>query len=240
MSIRLQTFLARADVASRRKAEAIIASGRVKVNGSVVLQKGYGVDPDRDRITFDGKMLSFSEKEYYILNKPKGYISTVRDPYAQRIVIDLITKKRSRLYPVGRLDKNTTGILLMTNDGRLAHRLTHPSFEIKKIYTVKAKGSIRDDALLRLEKGVMLDGALTAPCSVRHIDRSGKTTELDIEIHEGKKRQIRRMFEAIGHPVLSLKRIAFAGMKLGSLKEGSFRKLTGSEVAKLKRILKLR
>ncbi|MFC1590697.1 pseudouridine synthase [Candidatus Omnitrophota bacterium] len=234
MRLRLQSFLSKAGVSSRRAAEGLISAGRVRVNGAVMPRKGFGVDTDKDVISLDGKRLSFSAKEYYIVNKPKGYISTVKDPHAEKRVVDLVPDKRLRLYPVGRLDKDTTGVLLLTNDGDLAYRLTHPSFEVEKLYSVRAKGCLSDPGLKSLKAGIDLDGKLTAPCRVRSLALKKTETSLVLEMHEGRKRQIRRMFEAIGHPVIELQRVGFAGLRLGALKCGESRKLTEAEVKRLK------
>ena len=235
MKRRLQTFLAACGVSSRRGADTVIADGRVSVNGKIVLEKGFRIDTDTDIVAVDGKRLVLEEKAYYIVNKPKGYISTVRDPHATRTVVDLVPGKDARLFPVGRLDKDTTGLLLLTNDGDLANQLMHPRFEIIKKYRAKVLERLSAREISELESGISLDEARTAPCRVSVISSNERWTLLDIEIHEGKKRQIRRMFKAIGHPVIELARIEFAGLTLGTLKTGEFRRLSQAEVEQLKR-----
>ena len=232
--MRLQTFLARAGAASRRSVEAIIISGRVTVNGQVVRERGHPVDPARDSIGLDGREVSAPQKVYYMVNKPKGVTSTVRDAHASRTVIDLLPPGSPRMYPVGRLDKLSTGIILLTNDGELTHRLTHPRFGVKKIYRARVKGVLTDADVERIAKGVELEDGLTAPCRVRIVSRSKDDTDCEIELHEGRKRQIRRVFAALGHDVIELKRISFGRLGLGDLNEGEFRKLTDDEIKLLK------
>ena len=228
--MRLQTFLAHAGVASRRSAEGIIGSGRVAVNGQVVRDRSFSVAEGKDTVALDGKAISLVSKEYYILNKPKGVTSTVKDAYAARTVIELLPKDSGRLYPVGRLDRETTGLILLTNDGDLAYRLTHPRFEIKKIYRARVKGILREEEAHILAKGVELEDGVSAPAKIKVVSRTKDETVCDIEIHEGKKRQVRRMFAAVGHKALELKRTSFAGIKLGDLKEGESRRLTDEEL----------
>lgn len=235
---RLQSFLGRAGVSSRRGAAAVILAGRVSVNGAPVYEKGFRVDPERDTVTFDGTSITGSAKQYFIVHKPKRYISTVRDPFADKTVLDLVPKEEGRLYPVGRLDKDTTGIILLTNDGDLAYGLTHPKFEIAKVYRVRARGLLDTTALTKIRKGVELDDGVTAEARVSNVACGENETTFDLEIHEGRKRQVRRMLDAVGHPVVSLERIEFAGLRLGAVSLGGFRRLTKKEVARLKTLCK--
>ncbi len=232
--MRLQTFLARAGVASRRSSEAIINSARVAVNGHVVRERGISVDPEKDRVEVDGKAVSLIKKVYYILNKPKAVISTVKDRHASRTVIECLRQNSAGLYPVGRLDKDTTGIILLTNDGELTHLLTHPRFGVKKVYRARVDGFLSDEDAVKISGGVELEDGITSPCVIRILSRSKDDTDCEITIREGRKRQIRRMFAASGHDVMELKRVAFAGLELGDLGEGESRKLTGEEVALLR------
>ncbi len=232
--MRLQTFLAHAGISSRRSSADIIESGAVAVNGKVVLEKWHPVEPGVDRVTLYGKAVSTVSKLYYVLNKPRGVTSTVKDSHAKSAVVDLLPRKLGRLYPVGRLDKDTTGIILLTNDGELTHRLTHPRFAVAKVYVAKVKGRVLENELKKLSEGVRLEDGLTAPCRARILSFAEDTTVCEIEIREGKKRQVRRMFDSLGHRVLDLKRTFFAGIGLGDLEEGEFRKLSASEVEALK------
>lgn len=235
MKKRLQTVLSHAGVASRRKAAELIEEGKVKINGQRVTEKGLRVDPEECEIFIDGKPLPRKEKKYYfLLNKSKGVISTAKDTHSRKNVTDFFKGKEARLYPIGRLDKDTTGILLVTNDGHLAHRLAHPSFEIEKEYVATVDGFLPLDKIKKLEKGVELDGKITAPCRIK-LRRKGKANTLyRMTLHEGKKRQIKRMFEAVGGRVTALKRVKYAGLTLGGLNEGEYRELTAREVRKLK------
>jgi pseudouridine synthase len=232
--MRLQTFLAAAGIASRRSAEALIRSGRVAVNGAIVRQKGYRVIPQSDTVFFDGKKVSAKAKLYYMMNKPKGVTSTVKDPYASKTVVDFAPKGAGRLYPIGRLDKDTTGLILLTNDGELAYRLTHPRFGVKKVYEATVKGALRPEELAALEKGIELEDGLTSPCRARVLSRRLERTICEIAIQEGRKRQIRRMFASLGHRVIELKRTSFAGIRLGDLKEGDVRPLAKREISSFK------
>ena len=228
--IRLHKAIAQAGIASRRKAEKLIASGKVRVNGKIVKKQGVIVEPSRDTIeVLGGKISPFAKRKYYfLLNKPVGYVTTTKDPHHRKTVMELVPDIKG-LFPVGRLDKNTTGLLLITNDGELAYRLTHPKFEIEKVYNAEVDGDIIESELKKLEKGVHIDGKRTSPCKIKI---SNKAT-VQLKIHEGRKRQVRRMFEAIGHRVLKLDRIEYAGIRAG-IKRGACRKLRPSEIKKLK------
>jgi 23S rRNA pseudouridine2605 synthase len=236
---RLQKVLAQAGVASRRACEELIRQGRVQVNGQVVTELGTKVDPNLDEISVDGTPIADpAEKVYLILNKPPGYISTVHDPWGRPTVLDLIPYEE-RLYPVGRLDAESEGLLLLTNDGRLTHRLTHPRYEHEKEYLTLVRGRPRDAVLSRLRRGVDLEEGRTAPAEVNRVSRKEgletppDTTWLRIVIHEGRKRQIRRMCAAVGHPVQRLVRVRMGPIELGDLAVGEYRPLSAKEVRRL-------
>jgi len=230
---RLQKVMARAGVASRRKSEEIIATGRVKVNGKVVTEPGSKVDPF-DIIEVNGQIISAEKKVYLILNKPVGYVSTLNDPHGRKTIIDLVKGVSQRIYPVGRLDYDTSGLLIMTNDGKLTHILTHPSYQVAKTYRVEVRDHPEEDDFYKLRKGVNLNDGLTAPAILKNISRKRKSTFFDLTIHEGRNRQVRRMCEEIGFPVISLKRIIYDFLKLNGLSEGRYRFLTEKEVQRLK------
>lgn len=234
---RLQKFLARAGVASRRHAEEIIEQGRVKVNGSTVTRQGLKIDPHRDRVEVDGKIIGRPEKKVYLLlHKPPGYVTTVRDPQGRPKVTDLLTGVRERVYPVGRLDCDAQGLLLLTNDGELAYRLTHPSYEVPKTYRVRVQGLPGPEKLAALTRGVELEDGPTAPARVRLVSKLQKEALLEITIHEGRNRQVKRMCQHIGHPVLTLCRTRMGPLQLGQLRPGEHRWLTFKEVTRLKKI----
>jgi 23S rRNA pseudouridine2605 synthase len=230
--MRLAKHLAHAGVASRRAAEGLIAAGRVTVGGEVVRDPARDVD-GTERIAFDGRPVGAAEHDrvVYVLNKPAGVVSTAQDTHGRRTVVDLVKAGR-RLYPIGRLDADTTGLILLTDDGALAHRLTHPSFEVPKTYRAVVRNPpVREPALRSLREGVELDDGRTAPARVRRIGPG----ELELTIHEGRKRQVRRMCEAVGHRVESLERVAFGPLRLGVLPPGGHRRLTPAEVERLRK-----
>jgi 23S rRNA pseudouridine2605 synthase len=229
--MRLGKFLAHAGIASRRRAEDLVHAGRVSVGGITVRDPARDVD-ERSDVAVDGKPVSGAEPhEIWALHKPAGVVSTAKDTHGRRTVLDLVSQGKGRLYPVGRLDADTTGLILLTNDGELANRLMHPSFEVPKTYRVKVtKPPIREEALHALRKGVELEDGVTAPALVRRLHAD----ELDITIHEGRKRQVRRMCDAVGHPVKSIERIAFGPLRLGALPRGQARKLTPAETQRLR------
>ncbi|MDH3975415.1 MAG: rRNA pseudouridine synthase [Deltaproteobacteria bacterium] len=236
--IRLQKILARAGVASRREAEKIILSGKVKVNGKTVTELGTKADPEKDLIQVEGRKLSFAEKKvYYLLNKPTGYVTTMKDPRGRKTVADLLSSIEVRVYPVGRLDYDTSGLLIITNDGETANNLTHPKKEVDKRYEAKVKGIPSQEALSKLEKGIMLEDGMTAPARTRLLKKEGTRAWVEIIIHEGRNRQVRRMFEAIGHRVIKLKRVSLGPLKLGSLAPGKIRPLTAKERESLKALI---
>lgn len=233
MRERLQKFLARAGIASRRHAEKLIQQGTVLVNGERV-ELGTRVDPTMDVVTFNGRVVRpEQEKLYLMLNKPTGVLTTVHDPHGRKTVLDLVPACRERLYPVGRLDLDTAGLLLLTNDGDFAYALTHPKFKVSKKYQAWVRGMPEEQALKHLQAGIDLDDGATAPAEARTLKQQPGQTLLELIIHEGRKRQVRRMCAAVGHPILSLTRVQFGCLELGDLPLGQVRQLTGREVAAL-------
>lgn len=230
---RLQKVLAQAGVASRRKCEEIILEGRVKVNGVVAQELGTKVDPMRDRIEVDGNPIRSENKVYIVMNKPRGVVTTASDPQGRQTVLDLLEDISERVYPIGRLDLDTAGLLLLTNDGTLANGLMHPSGEIHKVYRAWVKGVISGEKLKRLATGVELEDGMTAPAQVRKIEEGTNETLIELTIHEGRNRQVRRMCEAVGHPVKSLMRTQLSYLKLGRLRYGEWRHLTPVEIERL-------
>jgi len=237
--IRLQVALAKAGTASRRKAAELIESGQVKVNGKIVREKGFRVNISKDKIIVNKKELSFENKSYYILNKPQGVLSTAKDERNRKTVLDFLKGAKNRLYPVGRLDKDTTGLIILTNDGEITFRLTHPKFGIKRVYEVKVEGSVEEKALKRLKDGVTIDGKPARAEKIILRKKSASQTDFTLTIGEGRKREIRKMCDAIGHRVLELKRIAFGPLRLKGLKTGSVRELTGTELKAIKKAIGL-
>ena len=226
--MRLNAYLARAGVASRRKADELIKAGRVTVNGEPgQLNTFVG---KQDRVELDGKPLARQSLAYVLLHKPAGVVTTASDPHRRPTVVELVSDFPVRVVPVGRLDADTTGALLLTNDGELAHRLAHPRYEVEKVYEADVEGEPSDDALRRLETGVELDDGLTAPARARRLG-PGK---VELVIHEGRKHQVKRMLEAVGHPVTRLHRSRYAGLTLKGLGPGDSRELTGAEVERLR------
>lgn len=240
MQERLQKVLAQAGIASRRDAEKIITEGRVKVNGSKVTELGTKVDPNKDKIFVDGKKITAEKKKYYLFNKPKGVVTTLSDPEGRKTIMDYFKKSGERLFPVGRLDYNTEGLLLLTNDGNLSQFLTHPGHAIDKTYRVAALGIIPEEKLDKLRVGVKLDDGMTASAVVNLIEyqHEKNLTVFDIIMHEGRNRQVRRMCEHIGHSVRNLKRTKFANLTLSGLKRGQYRELDKAEVDNLYKLVK--
>ncbi len=240
MQQRLQKLIANAGLASRRKAEEWIQKGRVTVNGDKVTELGAGADPDKDEVRVDGKLLPpVYEHTYIMLHKPEGYVTTTKDPQGRPTVMGLVKKVRRRIYPAGRLDYNTSGLLLLTSDGDLTKALTHPSSSVPKTYYVKVKGRVGNQAIQELRKGPDIGGGPLQPSDVRFVKFSrgqGSHSWIEITITEGRTRQIRRMCKAVGHPVMKLKRTGIGPLKLGSLQPGDFRPLTDREVSSLKKI----
>ena len=228
--IRLQKYMAQCGVASRRGAEELIRSGRIKVNGIIVTEMGVQVS-DNDRVEVDGRLIRREERLVYILlNKPSGFVTTVTDPQGRPTVMSLIKGVEERIYPVGRLDYDTTGLLILTNDGDFTYQNTHPGHEITKTYVAEVFGIPSNDALRSLREGVLIDGRSTFPADVQVVETKIKSTVLKIVIHEGRNRQIKRMCEAVGHDVLRLKRSAVGKLKLGDLKLGQWRYMSPQEV----------
>lgn len=233
--MRLQKYLAICGVSSRRNAEKMIAEGRVSVNGTVVTEMGVQVDESADCVCVDGvQVLPESEKHYIAYNKPIGEVSTSNDPEGRATVLDRFRDYPVRLFTVGRLDYDSEGLILLTNDGEMMNRVLHPKFEIKKVYLVRASNQVTEEEMLRLRKGVMVDGKLTSPAEVRLIRHDPFSTDLLITIHEGRNRQVRKMIDGIGHQVVRLKRVQFGSVVLGDLPSGMWRKLTEREISSLK------
>jgi 23S rRNA pseudouridine2605 synthase len=234
-AIRLQKYLADQGVASRRKAEEMITAGRVAVNGQVVIAMGVKIRPGIDRVHVDGKPVQQAPSlRYILLHKPAGYICSTKDEKGRRTVLDLVGKLDCRIYPVGRLDYDTSGLLLLTNDGLLTNRLLHPSHQVEKTYLVTIEGLVGKDALRKLQSGILLADGITAPATTRIRSSKNNLTLLEITIHEGRNRQVRRMVEAIGHQVVRLKRIRLAFLELKDLRAGEWRELTPAEIKRLK------
>lgn len=234
---RLQKYMAACGVASRRKCEALIEAGDVQVNGQTVTELGYKIDPMTDRVCVNGVEISTPDKIYVLLHKPRGYITTVEDTHDRKTVIDLLTDVNDRVYPVGRLDCNTSGLLLLTNDGQLTNKMTHPSFELDKVYVATVKGIVSDESLKQLESGIMLEDGMTSPAKVKRIKEQEGNSVIEITIHEGRNRQVRRMFEAVGHTVVKLRREKIGFLTLRNLGSGMYRHLEPKEVQKLKQVL---
>lgn len=229
--IRLQKFLAHAGVASRRKCEAIIENGRVQVDGKTVTTMGVKVIPGKEKITVDNKEILSAEKHVYILlNKPKGYVTTVADPQGRPIVTSFLQNVKERVFPVGRLDLDTEGALLLTNDGELTQAILHPSNQVFKTYEAKVDGIPDSSDLRALETGIMVENKKTSPAKVRLIKKIKRNSIIQITIHEGRKRQVKKMLQAVGHPVLSLKRLAYGKLELGNLAPGKYRFLKKNDI----------
>ena len=238
--IRLQKALADAGVASRRKAEELITAGRVKVNGQVITELGFKVS-DSDEILFDDQLVSREEKVYYLLNKPTGYVSTVKDEKGRKTVLDLLDKDEvvERVYPVGRLDTDTAGLIILTNDGDLTYQLTHPKHEVEKEYQARVKGIIVRNKAKDILKGVIIDkDHLAVPKSFRviELDKENQTTLVSIVLTEGRNREVRKIMEAVGHPVINLTRIRFAFLTTEGVGRGYYRKLKFHEIKQLKNL----
>ncbi len=235
MEIRLQKYLADCGVASRRKAEELILKGLVKVNGKVITELGTKVNDARDKVEFNGEILKVKNRKIYILlNKPAGYISASKDQFDNPSVLHLIDIKE-RIFPVGRLDKDTTGALILTNDGDFSYLLTHPKHEVNKVYIAEVVGRPTDEEMRTFMKGVYVDGKKTSPAKIRIIKETKKNSVIEIIIHEGRNRQVKKMCEEIGHKVISLHREAIGAVNVNGLKEGRWRYLTDGEIEKMRR-----
>lgn len=236
MKIRLQKFLAEAGVASRRASEVLIAEGKVRVNGRVVKEMGVKVDPEKDDVHYDGKIIKQEIRmHYYMLNKPKGYITTAKDEKNRKTVFDLMDVEE-RLFTVGRLDQATSGMLLLTNDGDLAYKLTHPSKNVTKTYMVDVTPKIGEPEAEKIINGIDIGDYVTAPCQLELVREDENSQGFRMIIHEGKNRQVRRVFEAVGCKVTSLKRTRIGKLKMNGLKRGKYRKLSKEEIRYLKNL----
>lgn len=233
---RLHKFMARTGVASRRRAEELIAAGAVKVNGRVVTTPGAKIDPERDRVVVAGQRLKVEAPVVLMLHKPSGYLSSTADPRGRRVVTDLVGPQFGRLYPVGRLDYDATGLLLLTNDGELAQRLMHPRYQVARTYRVTLAGEVAPAVLATLGDGVELDGR-PVPADVKVLKRSPDKTTLELTVREGRYHLVKRLCERLGHPVLKLKRLALGPLSLGGLPRGAWRELTPRERQELRRLM---
>lgn len=229
-TVRLNKFLANLGVASRRDIATLLKQQVVTVNGNRVKESGFRIDPKTDDIRLNGKKIEQPELVYYLLNKPKGIVSTTADEYGRKNVTSLIPTKE-RIYPVGRLDKDTTGLLILTNDGELTNLLTHPRFHVDKIYRLTIAGQVTNAQLHALRNGVLLEDGITAPAAVTVLSKN----QIEMKIHEGRNRQIRRMCETVGITLLELQRIKFGPIPIGNLTEGNYRKLTDEEINTLQK-----
>ncbi len=235
MRVKLQLFLSHNGVCSRRDAMALIQEGHVTVNDDLVTEPSFQVDAATDRVAVDGVIVGQKEYAYVLLNKPAGYVTTMEDEHAEKTVMDLLPQKYQHLKPVGRLDKDTEGLLLLTNDGLLANQLTHPKFNVDKVYRARVDGVLGPDAVKQLERGVRLEeGFVTSPAKVKLLGTRDHLSEFEITIHEGKKRQIRQMCEAVGYEVVYLQRLQQGPLTLGDLPVGQWRLLEPKEVETLK------
>ena len=237
--MRINKYIALCGVASRRKAEELILAGKVKVNDNIVKELSYQVDEENDVVKVDDKIIKEENKLVYILlNKPEGYITTVKDQFDRESVLDLVTDIKERVYPIGRLDYETSGLLLLTNDGDLTYKLTHPKHEVDKPYVARVKGKLTPDEIKMFKSGLKIEDYVTAPAKLKVIRYDEKTNVslLEIKIHEGKNRQVRKMCKAINHPVLRLKRTAMGKIRIGECEIGKYRYLTEDEVKYLKSI----
>lgn len=234
MEQRLQKILSQCGIASRRKAEEMILQGEVTVNGQIAVL-GMKADPERDHIKVRGKILkTVHSKVYLLFNKPERCITSLSDPEKRSTIMDYLRGIKSRVYPVGRLDYNSEGLVLLTNDGELAHAILHPTRKIPKTYLVKIDGVLEDKDISQLKKGMKLEDGITAPARIEKVRKMKANSWVEITIHEGRKRQVRRMFERLGHPVIRLKRTRINGLILGDLPKGRYRYLTSEEIKRLK------
>lgn len=237
MTERLQKFMASCGVASRRSSEKLIEAGKVTVNGKIITELGEKVDPDVDIVVVNGKKIKPETKNIYIvLNKPEGYLCTLKDTRGRKTVLDLTTEISERIFPIGRLDYDTSGLIIMTNDGSIYNKVIHPREKINKIYEACIKGTLARDEIDRFCGGIDIGGYITAPADIKIMSSNDETSQVEITIHEGKKRQIRKMCKLIGHPVITLKRVAIGKIVLSNLKKGKFRYLTENEISYIKNL----
>lgn len=237
--MRINKYIASCGVASRRKAEEIILEKRVKVNGKVVEELSFNIDEKNDRVEIDGKKIGINENNIYIvLNKPEGYITTVKDQFDRPSVLDLVSDIKERIYPIGRLDYETSGLLILTNDGDLTYKLTHPKHEVAKTYIARVKGIPSSEKMKQFEEGLYIEDYKTAPAKIRIIDKNEEKNYsiCEIKIHEGRNRQVRKMCKSIDHPVQRLKRAAMGKITLKGTEIGKYRHLTSEEIDYLKAI----
>lgn len=233
MKERIQKYLARCGVASRRKAEELVLSGKVKVNGSLI-KEIILIDPEKDTVEVEGKKVKPEEKRVYImLNKPTGVITSAKDQFGRRTVLDLVNVKE-RIFPVGRLDYDTSGLIILTNDGEVANKLMHPSKEVNKVYVAEVLGVPTKEEMDKFKRGLKIEDYVTAPADIKILKNLGRTSVIEVIIHEGRNRQVRKMCDAIGHKVIKLKRIKIGEIELGNLKEGEWRYLNQNEIEYLK------
>jgi len=231
--MRLNKYIAAAGICSRRKADELISSGEVRINGKTVMTPGVDVD-DKMTVTVGGKTIAPATKKVYLaLNKPPGYVTTTKDEHDRPTVMELVADVGERVFPVGRLDYDTTGLIILTNDGDFANSMAHPSREIQKTYRVQAEGVLSKERISKLRKGIDIGGYVTAPARVELIKQNPGNAIADIMIHEGKNRQVRKMFATVGNRVISLSRTAIGEIRLGGLKQGHYRKLKREEIEKL-------
>lgn len=231
--MRLQKYMASCGVASRRKSEELIAEGKVRVNGNTVTELGFKVE-DGDIVEYDGKrIVPEEEKVYIVLNKPSGYVTTADDQFGRKTVLDLVEGVEERIYPVGRLDYDTTGLLILTNDGDFTNKMTHPSYKINKKYIAKVKGIPTEQEMKRFRDGLKIEDYTTAKAKIKLLRQFSDESLVEIEIREGRNRQVRKMCEAIDHPVKSLRRTQVGSLRLGDIQEGEWRYMTDSELEKL-------
>ena len=231
--MRLQKFLAQCGVCSRRKAEEYIQQGLVTVDGIIITEMGVSVTPGVSKVSYKGTPLTDKEPlAYYLLNKPKGYVTTLKDPQGRPVVTSLI-KSAIRLFPVGRLDLDTEGALILTNDGVLAQKIQHPSHTTDKTYEALVRGNPSKESIHQLEKGVFLEGKMTSPAKISRLSNKGRNTLMQVIIHEGRKHQVKKMLSHIGHPVVELKRTAYGKLRLGKLGIGKYRLLDSSDINRI-------
>jgi len=236
MLVRLNKYISQSGTSSRREADRLISDGKVRVNGRIVQTLGQKIDSVKDVVEVGGRTIHLPEdKIYLMLNKPPGCLVTRKDPYHRPTVMDLVPPMASGIFPVGRLDLDSEGLLLLTNDGELAYRLMHPRYNVKKLYRIKVKDRPAKASLDMLRQGIYLDGKKTAPARIEPVSLGARHSWLDVEIHEGRKREVRRLFESQGHPVLILQRLQFAGLSLGRLAPGAWRALSPAEIQALKK-----
>lgn len=236
--MRIAKYIAHAGIASRRQAEQLVIDGKIKVNGEIVRELGFQLDPDHDQLEYNKQIFKAESKVYILLNKPVNYISSVYDPQGRKTVLDILDGIKQRIYPVGRLDYDTEGLLLLSNDGEFTNLMIHPRYEMEKKYEAWVKGLPDENALNSLRNGVLLQDGITASASVKVIKKLRDKTLLELIIHEGRKRQVKRMCGSVGHPVLSLRRTAFAFLTLDGLKTGEYRYLQKAEIDHLIKLAK--